>query len=105
MPLHKDSLYSKYFYPVTFAILGGGTPALSNYVIRRPFYSGIQRHFIGAALGYAVGYYIDRYLQNRYAQRDAVIKHYIELHPEDFVENKRKYKEIFEEWYPIRGAS
>ncbi|CAL1263754.1 unnamed protein product [Larinioides sclopetarius] len=105
MPLQRDSIYSKYFYPVTFAILGGGTFAVSNYVVRRPFYSGIQRHIIASAVGFAFGHYLEQYLMNRFAYRDAVIKHYIELHPEDFVENKKKYKEIFEEWYPIRGAS
>ncbi|GFT27307.1 NADH dehydrogenase 1 subunit C2 [Nephila pilipes] len=104
MPLHKESVFSKYFYPVGFALFGGGGPAFQNYYYRRPVYAGIQRHIFGAVVGFAVGYYYEQYSQKKYARRDAVIKHYIELHPEDFVEDRKKYKEIFDEWYPFRGS-
>ncbi|GFV51517.1 NADH dehydrogenase 1 subunit C2 [Trichonephila clavipes] len=104
MPFHKESVLSKYFYPVGCAIIGAGGPAMKNYLNRRPFYAGIQKHAFGAVVGFAIGYYYEQYTQNRYARRDAVIKHYIELHPEDFVVERKKYKEIFEDWYPIRGT-
>ncbi|GIY46492.1 NADH dehydrogenase 1 subunit C2 [Caerostris darwini] len=103
MPYNKESLYSKYFFPIGLGLTAGLSPAVSNYYLRRPLYAGIHRHLFGFIVGFVAGQYVEKYTQNRFAERDAVIKHYIELHPEDFVENKRKYKEIFEEWYPVRG--
>lgn len=102
MGLQKESVFSKYFYPVTFAAMAGLSPALNNYVYKMPLHAGIHRHVALGIAGFMFGVYIDRYLERKWVHRDAVIKHYIELHPEDFVEEKRKYKEIFEEWYPAR---
>lgn len=102
MGFQKESLISKYFYPVTFAITAGLSPTINNYVYRKPLYAGIHRHIAFTIAGFMLGLYTERYLEKKWAHRDAVIKHYIELHPEDFVEEKRKYKEVFEEWYPAR---
>lgn len=45
---------------------------------------GIQRHFFATGLGALFGYKVDQWTSSYYADRDAVLRHYIELHPEDF---------------------
>jgi len=102
MPNSRESILTKYYYETGFAMMLGSIPVFQNYYSRRPLYTGIQRHFAWAALGAVLGYYANQSLERKWTKRDAIIKHYIELHPEDFVENKKKYKEMFEEWYPIR---
>lgn len=98
----KQSILTKYFFPIGFAIAGFGTGIVSNYYARRPYYAGIQRHIGLGIVGLMFGIYVDKYLEKRWSERDAIIRHYIELHPEDFQENRRKYKEVFDEWYPMR---
>lgn len=98
----KKSQVRKYFFPVTGAAFGIGTVMVSNYYNRRPYHAGIQRHFVLGIAGMMIGYYMDKFLERKWANRDAMIRHYIELHPEDFVDKRKKYKEIFGEWYPQR---
>lgn len=35
-------------------------------------------------VGYTFGHFFSKYRMNSFAERDAVFRHYIELHPEDF---------------------
>lgn len=46
--------------------------------------SGIQKHIIAAVAGAGVGKVMDDYRNEYYADRDAVLRHYVQLHPEDF---------------------
>ncbi|XP_054724813.1 NADH dehydrogenase [ubiquinone] 1 subunit C2-like [Uloborus diversus] len=101
-PYEKDSILTKYFYHIGLGLMGAGTPVVHNYYLRRPYYSGIHRHIVLGIIGIYCGYYMDEFFKRKFAERDAVIKHYIELHPEDFVDKRRKFKEIFDEWYPQR---
>lgn len=98
----KENPFSKYFYPGGFAILGVTSVLASNYYARRPYYAGIQRHIALGITGGIIGYYVEKYFQRKWSERDAVVRHYIELHPEDFQDKRRKYKEVFDEWYPVR---
>ena len=98
----KENIFSKYFFPAGFALLGVGTVICSNYYVRRPYYAGIQRHIGLGIAGLIFGIYVNRYYERKWMERDAIVRHYIELHPEDFQDNRKKYKEIFDEWYPIR---
>jgi len=97
-----ESIYSKYYYEVLGGIAGFGSPIVKNYFNKRPPLAGIQRHIAFALAGVVIGHYMDKYLTYRWMERDAMVRHYIELHPEDFEEKKRKYKEVFDVWYPIR---
>lgn len=45
---------------------------------------GIQKHFLYAGLAAIGAKYADNYRNEYYAERDAVYRHYISLHPEDF---------------------
>lgn len=36
------------------------------------------------AIGGGIGYYLDGMREKHLARRDAVLRHYVELHPEDF---------------------
>lgn len=65
--------------------------------------SGIQKHLIGTSLGAIGGQFIEERRLNYLSERDAVLRHYIELHPEDFpVPERKKYAEVLEPWIPIR---
>lgn len=46
--------------------------------------TGIQKHIIHAAVGAAAGRYIDTHADDYVSEKDAVLRHYIQLHPEDF---------------------
>lgn len=46
--------------------------------------SGIQKHILFAGIGAVGARTFDNYRRDYYAERDAVYRHYISLHPEDF---------------------
>ena len=46
--------------------------------------AGIQRHVTLGAAGWIAGTYINKWIESNSAERDAVLKHYIQLHQEDF---------------------
>ncbi|XP_015927083.1 NADH dehydrogenase [ubiquinone] 1 subunit C2 [Parasteatoda tepidariorum] len=102
MPAARESLEIKYFYHLGFSGMFALSPVCANYYQRRPLYAGIHRHILLGILGFAVGHYVTKYLDNKWVERDAIIRHYVELHPEDFKVERKKFKEIFDEWYPIR---
>lgn len=65
--------------------------------------SGIQKHLIATSLGAVGGQWIEERRLNYLAEKDAVLRHYIELHPEDFpVPERKKYADVIEPWIPIR---
>lgn len=45
---------------------------------------GIQKHIGVTTLAAFLGKYLDEYRDDYLAERDAVFRHYIELHPDDF---------------------
>ncbi|KAG5886428.1 hypothetical protein JTB14_035720 [Gonioctena quinquepunctata] len=96
-------LLSKIFAPVIWGTTGFLGVIVANYATRRPVFSGIQKH-IGVAAGAAgIGKIIDDYRNQYLADRDAVLRHYVQLHPEDFlVHEPKKFKDVLEPWIPIR---
>jgi membrane protein YqaA with SNARE-associated domain len=58
-----------------------------KFVIRRifSFLLGIHVTIAATLLGGAIGYFIHSKNEEYYADRDAVLRHYVKLHPEDFV--------------------
>lgn len=47
-------------------------------------FSGIQKHIaLGAGLS-GILMYVSKKREDYFAEKDAVLRHYIELHPEDF---------------------
>ncbi|XP_026465477.1 NADH dehydrogenase [ubiquinone] 1 subunit C2-like [Ctenocephalides felis] len=70
---------------------------------KKPMMSGIQKHILLTASFGGFGYIADKYRNDYYAERDAMYRHYISLHPEDFPEPERKkYGDLFLPWTPIR---
>lgn len=54
-------------------------------------------------MGAVGGQFIEERRLNYLSERDAVLRNYIELHPEDFpVPERKKYAEVIEPWIPIR---
>nr|CAH7729246.1 unnamed protein product [Callosobruchus chinensis] len=99
----EKPLLTKYFSPVAAGTVGFFAVIIGNWASKRPVMSGIQKH-IAATLGLgAIGKFMDDYRDKNFAERDAVYRHYIQLHPEDFPPFERvKYKDLLEPWYPIR---
>ncbi|XP_015682105.1 NADH dehydrogenase [ubiquinone] 1 subunit C2 [Protobothrops mucrosquamatus] len=77
---------------------------LHNGVNRRPaLRAGVHRQVLMATLGFCLGYYIKRYSNYYYAERDRELFSYIKHHPEDFVEKEpRKMGDILEDFVPTR---
>ncbi|CAG9854220.1 unnamed protein product [Phyllotreta striolata] len=103
-PLPEQPLLSKYYLPIAGGLMGFIAVVGANYITRRPMFSGIQRHVAGAAAMAGITYIVDNYRNDYYAEKDAVLRHYIQLHPEDFPPFDRKqYKDVLEPWTPIRN--
>ncbi|XP_050299449.1 NADH dehydrogenase [ubiquinone] 1 subunit C2 [Anthonomus grandis grandis] len=99
----EPGLINKYYAPVVTATIFFGAVIIGNYASRRPVMSGIQKHILATAAGAAAGFYAEDYRSKKLADRDAVLRHYVELHPEDFPPYERKkYRDVFEKWIPIR---
>ncbi|KAF6211126.1 hypothetical protein GE061_014244 [Apolygus lucorum] len=91
-----------------FAALFGGTLGVSavafhRYISRRPVLSGIQLHILCGVGVAAVAQFFQIRRDNYNMDRDAVFRHYIELHPEDFPPPTRvKVGDVFKTWSPVR---
>ncbi|CAH0560131.1 unnamed protein product [Brassicogethes aeneus] len=94
---------TKTWGPASLGVLGFVAVMVGNYAARRPMFSGIQWHIIGGAAGVGIGWKMDE-IRNRYlADRDAVYRHYITLHPEDFpAYERKKIGDMFQPWIPVR---
>lgn len=89
----------------TFAI-SVGSFWFFNLWRKKPLYFGIVPSSILIAAGTALGYGAGKLREHHYRTRDAVIQHYISLHPEDFDHlkdyNGRPFSQILLPWYPVR---
>uniref|UniRef100_A0A8C6XIG1 NADH dehydrogenase [ubiquinone] 1 subunit C2 n=1 Tax=Naja naja TaxID=35670 RepID=A0A8C6XIG1_NAJNA len=77
---------------------------LDNGLNRRPILrAGVHRQVLITTLGFCLGYYIKRYSNYYYAERDRELFSYIKQHPEDPVLlEPRKMGEILENFIPTR---
>ncbi|XP_039950847.1 NADH dehydrogenase [ubiquinone] 1 subunit C2 [Bactrocera neohumeralis] len=99
----QPAFMNSIFNPVVCSVLGFGCAIFLNFGLRKPPFSGIQNHVAFAAIGGGLGLYFDNKRNEHLAKRDAVLRHYIELHPDDFpVKERKKYADVLEAWVPIR---
>ncbi|KAL3267587.1 hypothetical protein HHI36_011705 [Cryptolaemus montrouzieri] len=98
----KPPVFNKIWGYLIGGGLGFGGSVFATIAIRRPPFSGIQRTIAISIIGAFVGNYMNNVRNEAAAERDAVFRHYVELHPEDFPPYKRiKYSEVLEPWVPI----
>ncbi|KAH9374119.1 hypothetical protein HPB48_005388 [Haemaphysalis longicornis] len=64
----------------------GVAMCVGNWFMRKPVLSGIQKHIFAMAVGVAFGEGFRRFTGYLSSERDASVRHYIMLHPEDFPE-------------------
>uniref|UniRef100_A0A023FR02 Putative mitochondrial electron transport nadh to ubiquinone n=1 Tax=Amblyomma cajennense TaxID=34607 RepID=A0A023FR02_AMBCJ len=104
LPENEHAVFMKRFwYWAVPAVLGGIAACASNRFLRKPTFSGLQKHISCMILGGAAGAGFLRFLEYRSQERDAALRHYVMLHPEDFPEPERKkYRDVLETWLPIR---
>ncbi|KAI5635641.1 NADH-ubiquinone oxidoreductase subunit b14.5b (NDUFC2) domain-containing protein [Phthorimaea operculella] len=99
----RKPFLNQYWPEIMGVFFGIGSGCIMNWGTRRPVFSGIQKHVLLTALWVPFLQYAQNKRDAYYAERDAVFRHYIELHPEDFPEPKRKkIADIFEPWVPVR---
>ncbi|KAG6456645.1 NADH dehydrogenase [ubiquinone] 1 subunit C2 [Manduca sexta] len=92
------------YWPYVLGLaFGVGTGAFLNFQSRRPPFSGIQKHVFSVAGWTALLSFVQNKRDEYLAEKDAVLRHYIELHPEDFpTPERRKIGDILEPWIPVR---
>uniref|UniRef100_A0A6M2E2G8 Putative mitochondrial electron transport nadh to ubiquinone n=1 Tax=Amblyomma tuberculatum TaxID=48802 RepID=A0A6M2E2G8_9ACAR len=94
---------TRFWYWGVPAVLGGIAACLSNRYLMKPVFSGLQKHISSMILCGAGGAGFHRFSEYQSQERDAALRHYIMLHPEDFPEpERRKYRDVLETWLPIR---
>ncbi|KAF7281228.1 NADH dehydrogenase (ubiquinone) B14.5 B subunit [Rhynchophorus ferrugineus] len=99
----EPPLLVKHAGPVIFSVVGFIAAAGANWATRRPLLSGVHRYVLIVGGSMAAGIYVEKKRAEHLATRDAMFRHYIELHPEDFPPYERKqFKDLFQEWIPIR---
>ncbi|KAG5673804.1 hypothetical protein PVAND_003821 [Polypedilum vanderplanki] len=98
-----ESFLNKFYNPVLLGVAGFGLFSFVNFMSRKPLLSGIQRHIAASVGGVTFGIWADKKKDEHLSERDAVLRHYVELHPEDFPEPERKkFGEVLLKWVPVR---
>ncbi|KAF5289125.1 hypothetical protein FQA39_LY15227 [Lamprigera yunnana] len=99
----EEPYINKYWIPALFGGMAFLGCCFSNWYMRRPVFSGFQQHIGLTSLATAGGLYYDKHRSGYLAERDAVFRDYIRLHPEDFpCLERKKLADVFERWVPIR---
>ncbi|KAF2351532.1 NADH:ubiquinone oxidoreductase subunit b14.5b [Trinorchestia longiramus] len=102
-PRPNRSLIGQYWYMGSMTAVFAFAPAIQNYALRRPFFSGIQKHIAMAIVGMGFGYWVDKMTRKRSAERDYFYYQYMCDHPEDFpLIERKKFRDVMEPWHPIR---
>ncbi|VVC97346.1 unnamed protein product [Leptidea sinapis] len=73
--------YWTYILGTAFGVTSG---IFMNFGTRRPVMSGFQKHILATVGWTALLSFVQNRRDNYLAEKDAVLRHYIELHPEDF---------------------
>ncbi|CAO1434853.1 unnamed protein product [Diamesa serratosioi] len=99
----KKTFLNDIWTPMACGLVGFGAMCFVNYGTRRPIFSGVQKHMLAATLGVVGGKTVDGWRNEHLAERDAVLRHYIQLHPEDFPDPERKkFSDLLIRWNPVR---
>ncbi|XP_044743236.1 NADH dehydrogenase [ubiquinone] 1 subunit C2 [Chrysoperla carnea] len=102
-PNRIPSFLSDKIVPIICGALGFGCVCYVNWGSRRPVFSGVQKHVLASTIGVVLGKIVDQKRNEYLSERDAVLRHYIELHPEDFpAPERKKFADILQPWIPIR---
>uniref|UniRef100_T1GTF6 NADH dehydrogenase [ubiquinone] 1 subunit C2 n=1 Tax=Megaselia scalaris TaxID=36166 RepID=T1GTF6_MEGSC len=97
------SFLSDKYNPVGCGLLGVGAATFINWALRRPLLSGVQKHIILGVGGVLLGSWLEEKRVAHFAEKDAVLRHYVQLHPDDFpVKPRVKFADVLESWTPIR---
>uniref|UniRef100_R4WTL5 NADH dehydrogenase [ubiquinone] 1 subunit C2 n=1 Tax=Riptortus pedestris TaxID=329032 RepID=R4WTL5_RIPPE len=102
-PEYRPSFLSDKFFPMFAGVLGFSAVVASRYASRRPLFSGIQHHILSTSIAGVLATIAQQKYQSHNAEKDAIYRHYIELHPEDFpIPERKKIGEIFPKFTPVR---
>ncbi|XP_065158602.1 NADH dehydrogenase [ubiquinone] 1 subunit C2 [Atheta coriaria] len=79
-----EPFINKYWGGAMTAGLIWGCSMMVNYTLHKPVFSSLHIQAAFVAGGAIVGQYFDEKRKEYFAEKDAVLRHYIQLHPEDF---------------------
>lgn len=103
-PQLEPGVLNRFFFPACGGSIGFFAGIVGNWASQRPVWSGktdyiifrlcffllgapflgVQKHILLTVAGVALGFYLEDRKSKRVAERDAVYRHYVQLHPEDF---------------------
>ncbi|KRT80935.1 hypothetical protein AMK59_6196 [Oryctes borbonicus] len=102
-PIREEPFINKHWTAGLCGALTFVSVCFGHWATKRPMLSGLQRNAMYTGGAAFIGEIIENYRREYLAERDAVLRHYIQLHPEDFpVPERKKYAEVLESWVPIR---
>ncbi|OXU20882.1 hypothetical protein TSAR_015233 [Trichomalopsis sarcophagae] len=102
-PNYQENFISKNYPWIVCPFITVGGNAYVTYLQGRPWYSGIRRYALAIGAGIIMAKVLKDAKYHREAERDAVMRHYIKLHPEDFPPPVRKtFNEELRDWVACR---
>ncbi|XP_043278150.1 NADH dehydrogenase [ubiquinone] 1 subunit C2 [Venturia canescens] len=102
-PDYEQNYVAKNWAYICATAFGVAVPIGLNIWTRRPLWAGIQYHFLFGVLGFGAGHLLTERDKYVLARRDAILRDYIRLHPEDFpAPERKKIGELLEDWVPVR---
>uniref|UniRef100_A0A915LRS1 NADH dehydrogenase [ubiquinone] 1 subunit C2 n=2 Tax=Meloidogyne incognita group TaxID=654580 RepID=A0A915LRS1_MELJA len=110
----KYNIFDPFSWPLPYKLtLASGLAGITscsyyNIFYRKPWYQAIVVKSLLISGGMCLAYFAGKSRVYNMATRDAVIEHYMELHPDDFERTSdyigRPYSELLMPWFPRRGA-
>ncbi|XP_033322780.2 uncharacterized protein LOC117218476 [Megalopta genalis] len=98
-----ESLFQRYYIPLTFAVSGTSTAAYMNIRNRKPWYTSVPRLMIHGMIGYLVGTITYYYFRRTVQRQNMHLLDYLKMHPEKFADNRLRYKDLYKlNWMPLR---
>ncbi|XP_026490770.1 NADH dehydrogenase [ubiquinone] 1 subunit C2 [Vanessa tameamea] len=99
----QKPVLNQYWPYLLGTFFGVGTGVMLNFGTKRPLFSGIQKHIAGVVVWTSLLTYVTNKREEYLAEKDAVLRHYIQLHPDDFpTPERKKIADVLEPWVPIR---
>merc|ERR1711931_206587 len=93
--------FGKHYMKFVGAATFGLGPILTNIMCERPIFAGFYKTVLLAGFGAYFYTQLDHWAYWKARERDAVLKHYVSLHREDFpVPQRKTFGEVLRPWTP-----
>ncbi|XP_016915127.1 NADH dehydrogenase [ubiquinone] 1 subunit C2 [Apis cerana] len=101
--LDQSNYIFKYYLAPIAGITCGYSQVILNKIQKKPTYANKPYMLLGFLGGSLFGFLIHGIFEIKSARKDAIMRDYIRLHPEQFPKPEyKKYADILEPWTPCR---